>query len=477
MERFDRFTAAELQAATGGVWDGAPPPADFAILGVVDNSKEILPGMLFAAIRGELTDGHKYVAAAVNAGAAAVLVERTPEGEAAALVVARKVAVLRVPDSLRAMQELARCHRLRFPHVPVVGITGSCGKTSTKEMIAAVLEARFPGAVLKTEGNTNNHFGVPRNLLRFGPQHRAAVIEMGSNHPGEIAALARLVQPQAGVVSNIGHAHLEFFRDLAGVAREKGSLLAALPAGAPAIFPAAAAHADILRNLAAGRNPIAFGLGPDANVRAEYLGADSAGYGVRLTWRDSGTVREFHWGLGGAHQASNAGAAAAVGAALGIPPDVIVAGLQVCRLPGMRMDLREHQGVHWANDAYNSNLDSAMASVEWFREMTGKLAPAQCVLVLGGMRELGNASLAAHRGLLDFVLQRFPAGSVLLVGREFDPALAATPGAAGIETAPDWAGARPCLEKRLRPGAWVLLKGSRGIGLENLLPQDLRTAH
>ncbi len=467
------FTAAELAGITGGAWDGAPPPPEFRITGISDNSRNAGPGCLFAAIRGELADGHRFLPQALAAGAAALCVERKPDAELRAKFPGAPV--LLVDDSLRAWQELARAHRLRFPRLPVVGITGSCGKTSTKEMIAAVLEAHLPGAVLKTEGNTNNHFGVPRNLLRLTPQHRAAVIEMGTNHPGEIAALVRLAAPRIGVICNIGHAHLEYLGDLAGVAHEKGSLFAGLEAAdggeKVAVFPEDAAHADILRNLAGNARIITVGAGETAGVRVSYLGACGGGrYGVRLHWKASGDTREFTWGLGGAHQAMNAGAAAAVGAALGIPPDTITAGLAASVLPGMRMDIREHEGVEWVNDAYNSNPDSARAGIAWFREITAETDPADCILVLGDMRELGPAvAPGAHIELLRLALHTCPGYTILPVGEEMEKAATAC----GLRAFPDAAAARAAALPLLRPGTWILLKGSRGIQLEKLLPDAL----
>ena len=342
-------------------------------------------------------------------------------------------------------------------------------------MIAAVLEAGFPGAVLKTEGNTNNHFGVPRNLFRLGPHHRAAVIEMGTNHPGEIAALVRLAMPRVGVVCNVGHAHLEYLGDLAGVAREKGSLFSGLCAAdgqAPtAIYPAGAPHAEILRDLAGGARAFTVGTGEGTGIRVAYLGATGGGlYGVRLTWAATGETRDIRWSLGGAHQALNAGCAAAVGTALGLPPDAIAAGLAACVLPGMRMDVREHDGVTWVNDAYNSNPDSARAGVTWFREITAKADPAACVLVLGDMRELGPAHAPqAHAALLRFALEQCPGSRILPVGEQMQAAAAGC----GLRAYPDAVAAKADLHAMLAPGAWVLLKGSRGIQLEKLLPDAL----
>ncbi len=471
--RFDRFTSEELTDITGGTWQ-TPPPAGLSVTGVTDNSRGVRPGMLFVAIRGENTDGHRFAAGAAEAGAAAILADRAPAPDDAARLTARGVPVLLTTDSLAAFQALAHAHRMRYPDLVVVGITGSCGKTSTKEMLAAVLDRRVPGAVLKTEGNTNNHFGVPRNLLRLGPQHRAAVIEMGTNHPGEIALLARLAQPRIGVISNIGHAHLEFFHDLEGVAREKGELFVALPPEGVAVCPAGVAEAGILRARTGNRRLVTYGPEATAPIRVEYLGLGPLGdYGLRLSGPAlRGGPCELRWGLGGRHQALNAGAAAAVGTLCGLEATAIAAGLRACALPKMRMEIMEMSGVHWVNDAYNANLDSVLAGLEWFGELTANVPREQRLIVLGEMRELGAAAADDHRDLLVAVRRLIPDENLLLVGAEMAAAVAAAGG--GLAVFPDWAAARPELERRLAPGQWVLLKGSNGVHLENLLPPELR---
>jgi UDP-N-acetylmuramoyl-tripeptide--D-alanyl-D-alanine ligase len=464
------FTLPEVEAALGVTSTDRP---GVALSSIVTDSRKDCNGALFLALKGENFDGHAFLEAAATAGAAALCVERgtvSPE-----LKTRLTIPVLEVDDTLLAYQQLALAHRRRFPDLKVIALTGSSGKTSTKEMIAAVLEAGFPGAVLKTEGNTNNHFGVPRNLFRLGPQHRAAVIEMGTNHPGEIAALVRLAAPRIGVICNIGHAHLEYLGDLAGVAREKGALFAGLEAldggEKTAIYPAAAPHAEILQNLAGKARTFTVGTDPGTAIRVAYLGAAGGGqYGVRLTWTATDETREIRWSLGGAHQALNAGCAAAVGTALGIPPDAIAAGLAACVLPGMRMDVRETDGVHWVNDAYNSNPDSARAGVTWFHEITAKADPAACVLVLGDMRELGPAHAPqAHTDLLRFALDTCPGCRILPVGEQMQAAARDC----GLRAYPDALAARTDLHAMLAPGAWVLLKGSRGIQLEKLLPAAL----
>jgi UDP-N-acetylmuramoyl-tripeptide--D-alanyl-D-alanine ligase len=462
------FSWADLEQATGGEWLGARPAglAAAGVSAVLDDSRAVTPGALFVAIRGETADGHRFVASAAAAGAAAVCVSEIPAADVLAGLCSRGCAVLRVPDTLLGFQCLAQRHRASLPALLLVGITGSCGKTSTKEMLAAVLARRYPGAVLKTEGNTNNHFGVPRNLLRLAAGHRAAVIEMGSNHPGEIGALARLAQPDIGVVSNIGAAHLEFFGDLAGVANEKGDLLALTAATGLAIFHGDAAHADILRAKAGRRRVLTFGAGPANDVVVTYRGVCDAGSAFGLSWPRDGASVEVEWALSGAHQALNAGAAAALGHAVGLSPAEIAAGLRQVALPGMRTQQRTLHGVHWVNDAYNANPDSMRAGIDCFLELSAAAPPAARLLVLGDMLEQGSNGLAVHRDLLDWVRRRAAGADIAVVGSLMTAAAAAY----GLRAFPDSAAAAEYVRGRLVPGLWVFVKGSRGLRLERILP-------
>jgi UDP-N-acetylmuramoyl-tripeptide--D-alanyl-D-alanine ligase len=354
----------------------------------------------------------------------------------------------------------------------VVGITGSCGKTSTKEMLAAVLERRYPGAVLKTEGNTNNHFGVPRNLLRLAGGHRAAVIEMGTNHPGEIGALARLVQPDIGVVSNLGAAHLEFFGDLAGVAAEKGELLALTTATGLAVYHGDAPHADILRAKAGARRTISFGAGLANDVIVTYRGLRGAASTFTLTWRREGVSVNVEWALGGAHQALNAGAAAAVGYALGLAPAEIAVGLRRVVLPAMRTEQRTVNRVHWVNDAYNANPDSMRAGLSCFLELSAAAPPEARLLVLGDMLEQGVNGPAAHADLLDWVIPRARGAEIVVVGSLMTAAATNR----GLRAFADSTAAADYVRGRLLPDLWVFVKGSRGLRLERLLPPEEASA-
>ncbi|MGN0877837.1 MAG: UDP-N-acetylmuramoyl-tripeptide--D-alanyl-D-alanine ligase [Oligosphaeraceae bacterium] len=460
-----RFTWDELTAAAGGEWLLAPT-AELAQQ-VLDDSRRVAPGDLFVAIVGELADGHRYVTRAAEAGVAAVLVERQPDDDAMLRLGELGCGCLLVPDSLSAFMALAEAHRLRWPHLPVVGVTGSCGKTSSKEMCAAVL-ATDGTPVLRTRGNTNNFFGVPRNLLRLDAACGAAVIEMGSNHPGEIRRLASMTHPTVGLVCNIGAAHLEFFGDLDGVAEEKGDLLEALPADGVAVMPAEAHGLDILRRHAGSRRILTFGEGPDGDVRvvSQRMLSDGSSE-VRFAAPAFGAGEAtLVWRLGGRHQALNAAGALAVGLALGIPLAQGVSGLAGLELPGARMRVETLAGVHWVDDAYNANPTSMAAALDWFAAITAA-APAR-TLVLGDMRELGAQAADAHERLLDRVAREFADARVLVVGEAMEGP-AHRHGFRHVRTAED--ASAVLAEATLVEGEWVLLKGSNSIGLSRLVPR------
>ena len=459
------FSWTELLSLTGGQW--LLPPAECTaqagVTGVSDDSRQTPRGSLFIAIVGEIADGHNFLPQAIAAGAGAVCLEKAPTAEMLQQMRDNCCPCLQVPDSLAAFQTLARAHGRKFPQLRILGITGSCGKTSTKEMCAAVLEQRWPGQVLKTLGNTNNHYGLPRNLLRLDQSHRLAVLEMGSNHPGEIAHLATLAPPNVGLVCNIGSAHLEFFHDLSGVATEKGDLLAAIAADGIAIFPAETPGREILEKKAGQRKIITFGSSAAADVRCEYLGlAAGEQAALRLSWRDCREVREFCWKIGGAHQALNAAAAAAAGKAFGLTADEIVAGLQSCTLPGQRMEIVEREGVFWANDAYNANPDSAAAALAWFAEVSR--TASRRIIILGEMRELGDLAPQAHLRLLQQARAAFPEAEIICVGK----LMAAPAQALQLAYYPDVDTLLQGLPAKFPPRTWILLKASNGVKLYTL---------
>jgi UDP-N-acetylmuramoyl-tripeptide--D-alanyl-D-alanine ligase len=464
-----RFTHEELAAATSGRWAGTPPAG---VEGVSTDTRTLGPGSLFVALRGERFDGHAFLAEAAARGAAAAVVdERFAAGDAGAAGPARLV----VADTLAALGAIARLHRTRF-QIPVVAVTGSNGKTTTREMIAAILATR--GKVLKTEGNLNNEVGVPLTLLGLDAAHSAAVIEMGMNHPGEIARLAAIALPQVGVVTLAAPAHLEGLGTVDAVADAKAELYQGLPPGGIAI-----ANADDARMLrraqASGRRMVTFSAagGRRGDVVVLEIASPSLASAPEGGQGDDGL--RFVLGVGnrevgvhvpalvGAHNAANAAAAAAAAIALGCTDREIAAGLATVRPVGRRLRLeRLPSGVALLDDCYNANPASMTAALG---TLAGLAAPGRrAVAVLGDMLELGAFEAEAHRALGEEA-----ARSVAILAA-FGPRSRATADAAraagldafhteDVEALVRWARAT------IAPGDVLLVKGSRGMKLERLV--------
>jgi UDP-N-acetylmuramoyl-tripeptide--D-alanyl-D-alanine ligase len=442
------------------------PAPDLIFTAVVTDSRADCRGALFVALKGDRFDGHDYLPAALAAGAAGVCVEAD---RLAGLKLPADLPVLAVDDTLAAYQRLATAHRRRLAAgLKVIALTGSSGKTSTKEILRAILVAAHgPEAVLATEANTNNHVGVPQNLLRLNEKHRLAIIEMGTNHPGEMAVLSRIAEPDLAVIVSIGRAHLEFLGDLAGVAREKSAIWSRLRPGGTAMMPADGAETAILAAAAAPFRTLRFGETPDADLRVEYRGGTLAGARLRLTWQ-GGEGCDVEWAVPGRHQARNAAAAALVATALGLTPEAIAGGLVACRLPGMRMRIRRERDVIWVNDAYNANPDSVAAGLEWLADAVAAASVGRCFLCLGDMLELGNTGTAAHADTLAAARARLPDADILAIGPAMSAAVAKFAADPRLHAFADAPAAAAWLRPRLAPGALVYLKGSRGMALERI---------
>jgi len=356
--------------------NGEASGADVVFTTVSTDSRQLSVGALFVALTGPNFDGHDFIAAARERGAVAALVSRP---------VADPLPQLRVADTRLALGQLAAAWRSRFTGM-LVALTGSNGKTTLKEMIAAILRVRGP--TLATEGNLNNDIGVPLTLLRLNGEHAHAVIEMGANHPGEIAYLTGLAQPDVAIINNAGPCHLEGFGDVAGVARAKGEIFQGLGPDGVAVINRDDEYADYWVGLNPGRRIMDFGLDRPAMVRGEILDAASNRFRLSTTMEEI-TVR---LPLTGRHNVRNALAAAAAALAVGATLEDIRRGLESLREVGGRLQhlLGRHGGAV-IHDAYNANpasLAAALAAVG--------AGPGRKWLVLGDMRELGPAADAWH---------------------------------------------------------------------------------
>lgn len=443
-----RASLTELAAAVEARLQG-----EAAITGLCTDTRTLRGGELFVALRGPNFDGHDYLTAARKAGAAAVLAEQVPEGGDPALV---------VRDSRRALGLLGQYWR-RQVAPQMVAVTGSNGKTTVKQMLASIL-ARA-GSTLATEGNLNNDIGVPLTLARLSPEHRYAVIEMGANHGGEIAWLAKIAEPNVGVVTNAGPAHLEGFGSLDGVARAKGEMFQLLAADGVAVINADDRYASLWRELAWKRRVVDFGTCPSARVSAEGLSADGH---VSISTPDG--LCRARLQVPGHHNLMNALAATAAAIAINVPLTHIQAGLEAFRPVGGRLQIsRSSAGALIINDTYNANPASLAAGLVVLIEQAsrhGQDLPGEPWLVLGDMRELGAEAEALHaeagRQARDQGVRRlYTLGSVSeAASRAFGK------GAAHFH---DRSALIEALRGDLGERVAVLVKGSRSMGMETVV--------
>jgi len=375
-------TLVEAARATGGELRGVD--AEF---GAVSSDSRTLPsGALFVALRGPNFDGAQFVDAAAARGAVAALVERP---------VAAPIAQIVVKDSLAALQRLAAAWRAGFD-IPVVGVAGSNGKTTAKEMTAAILGQRGP--CMATRGNLNNHIGVPLTLMRLDAGHRSAVVEMGANRIGDVAELVAFVRPTVGLITNAGAEHLEGFGDLAGVAKGEGEMVAGLDPEATAIINADDAYADYWRSVAGAGRVVSFGLGTTSGPSPDFSAVESeqriedGAFAIRFTLRCPLGDRPILLHAGGTHNIVNALAAAAAATAAGASLEDVVAGLAGFRAVAGRLQLKAGMRGSWIiDDSYNANPSSVRAGLEVLRNL-----PGPTWLVLADMAELGEQSALSH---------------------------------------------------------------------------------
>jgi len=343
-----------------------------------------MPGSLFVALRGERFDAHDFLAEVATSGAAAVLAEKVPP--------AYPLPALLVPDTRGALGEIAAYWRRQFA-IPVIGVTGSNGKTTVKEMIACILAAEFGcDNYLATRGNLNNDIGVPLTLFRMDAEQKAAVIELGMNHPGEIAQLAAIAQPTVALVNNAQREHQEFMASVEAVAQENGSVISALPAEGIAVFPADDPYSPLWRSLAKAsgkRKILTFGLSLDANVSCTYV---PQAFGSAMTVRVGQREFALRLAAAGAHNVRNALAAIACALAIGIHRRAIVQGLEsFVPVNGRLQHKLAGNGATVIDDTYNANPDSVKAAIDVLA-----LTPAPRVLVLGDMGEVGSEGRKFH---------------------------------------------------------------------------------
>lgn len=418
---------------------------------VHSDSRTIQPGDLFVALRGEAFDGHDYLAAARDAGAAAAMAER-------GLVEAR-LSGLQVPDSLAALQQLAGAWRRRWS-LPLAAVVGSNGKTTVTQMTAAVLQAWLGPAAFATQGNLNNHIGVPLTLLRLRGHERAGVLELGTNHPGEIALLADLVQPDVVLLNNTQREHQEFLHGLDAVARENGSAIAALGATGTVVMPASDPGTAVWRQLAADRRVIDFGLDESGEVRGQ-VRWEQDHWHLRLHTPQGDAETTLH--IAGRHNALNGVAAAATALALGAPLEAVAAGLAAFRpVAGRSRTLAlpwQGRALTLVDDAYNANPDSVIAAIDVLAEL-----PGPHWLILGDMAEVGSQGPQFHREV-----GRHAAARGIEVVWTFGTQSAEAANECGARHFTDMDSLQAALRTDSPAAASVLVKGSRSMKMERVV--------
>ncbi len=459
----DPLAARDILSATGGSL--AQGASDAMFVSLTTDTRSLERGSVFLALQGDRYDGHDFVGSAVQRGSKGLIVAHDHLGSVPSFD--DDITIIAVDDTLVALGEIAN-HRRQAHPIPLIAVTGSNGKTSTKEFIAALLESR--GEVLKTPGNHNNLIGVPLTLLELTDKHEFAVIEMGTNAPGEIKRLAAIAQPDVGVITNVSVAHTQGLADLRGVAREKGALFEALPDTGTAIVNLDDSRVTEESQRTSARR-VFFGEAEPADFRIqEYR------FGARKP-RVSGTLLledgelEIDTDVLGFHQIRNAAAALAAVSAVGLSPRTHHPSLLSVAAAPHRMQFLEASGIWIIDDSYNANPASMRVALETL-ERCKNLAQskARAIAVLGDMNELGAESAEAHRQVGELVVE-LKIDFLITVGEAAeqtteaarDAGLRAVTHVKGPSEASEW------VRRVGKPGDWLLVKGSRSMRLENIV--------
>ncbi len=433
---------------------GAIAHVDATFDGISTDSRTAAPGTLFVALRGEKFDAHRFMGGLADRGVAAVVVERLPKDV--------DLPALIVPDTRVALTAIARHWRRQFT-LPVIGVTGSNGKTTVKEMLASILQvAAGDDQYLATRGNFNNDIGVPLTVLRLHAACRAAVIELGMNHPGEIAQLAKVAQPTVGLVNNAQREHQEFMASVEAVAIENGAVIQSLPPNGTAVFPADDPYTSLWHGYAkesGRRKVITFGMTDDADISCSWK---ASGFGSEMIVRARTAAFDVALMAAGQHNVRNALAAIACATALGIKPAKIARGLAAFQPVNGRLQRKQAvNGAHVIDDTYNANPDSVRAAIDVLAQADGPK-----VLVLGDMGEVGNDGRKYHEEVGAYACGRGIAR--LLTLGDFAQSSGSAFGAHANHFT-DIAALLHALDIILTPDTTVLVKGSRFMQMERVV--------
>lgn len=439
---------------------------DIPLRGVSIDSRTLQPGELFAAVRGERFDGHDFIDQAVASGCVALLAEQKPNNTLS-------IPVVIVPDVLRALGKAAQTWRDQVDPL-VLAVTGSCGKTTVKEMLTRCLKKHFP-TVHATRGNFNNHIGLPLTLLRMPENCQALVVELGMSAAGEITYLAQLARPHIGIVTNVLPAHLEAFASMDAIADAKGELLESLPDHGVAIIPFAQPYTQRLRQKAGKTKILTFGLGTQADVYFPPLPQESVSTGVfSLHWQAEGDDVKIHLGCQGEHIRQNASAVAAAARAAGLSLTQIAMGMAGFVLPAGRGGLRVSlHGWSVIDDTYNANPGSVQAALH---ALPQPVSSGRRIAILGDMLELGKEAIFLHRELAEAVVesgvtQLYTAGPLM---KALHQAVTTDDFVSAYPTIKAWHRSDPSqwlghIAPHLQANDVVLVKGSRGMKMERIV--------
>jgi len=448
----DKISLREIvNAVQGRVMAGTD---DLTVDAVTIDSRQVPPGALFVAIKGERFDGHDFIGDALRKGAAAVVVheERPVEGRAT---------VIRVEDTLTALGDIAAYYRSRFA-VPVVGITGSNGKTTIKDLLASVLEQQL--SVVKTEGNYNNEIGLPLTLFKLSRDTEAAVVEMGMRGLGQIRRLAQIARPTVGIVSNVGLTHLELLGSQENIAAAKGELVESLPADGLAVLNGDDPFVRGMRQKTAARS-VLYGIeGQDLDLRAVDIQMTDHGCRFRIEAHETGF--DVALSIPGRHNVYNALAAVAAALEIGVTVEAIQKGLAQPQLTGKRLKIYETRGYRIIDDTYNASPSSMTAALD---VLAGMAMGQRKIAVLADMLELGPDSRQIHRQMGEYARIKgidhlYAYGDL---GRAYVEGFGESEGRSGYFNAKAQLIAK--LQEMIRPGDVVLVKGSRGMKMEEIV--------
>ena len=444
-----------MAEATGGTLvNGA---LEATVQSIATDSRQVKAGDFFVALAGDRFDAHTFLSdvAAKRPGAILANRARVPAG-------LNNCPVILVDDTRQALGRLAAFYRREFT-LPIVAVGGSNGKTTTKDLIASVLQQGF--STVASEASFNNDIGVPLTLLKLDRTHRAAVLEVGTNHPGELAPLLQIIQPRFGVITSIGREHMEFFGDLAGVVQEEGAMGDVLPPDGRLFVNGEGDWVSVLT--ARSRAPVVrIGFRTDMDLCGDHVQLDSTGVTFRVKSSRPGLDGEYRVNLLGRHQVLNALLAIGVGVELGLNPEEIRKGLRECQPPKMRLQVWDWNGVTMLDDAYNANADSMLVALQTLHDLP---CSGRRVAVLGDMAELGAETEPAHvevgRRTAELGINH-----LIAVGRMagITAAAARDAGLTDAVDVPEVGSATAVLRAMVRPGDTVLLKASRSTRLEQL---------